>query len=128
METTIVYWGNIGIMEKKMETTLERGKQPAVTLPVKQPGRTWSALWYQLGPVRRTIVDVVGDRAAGCFQPLSGQSGPQAHAIIAVRHDGAVGSVSDACNCGQGFQEPGPCHRRASLFSLDLFVGFAHLV
>ena len=22
METTIVYWGNIGIMEKKMETTI----------------------------------------------------------------------------------------------------------
>ena len=23
METTIAYWGNIGIMEKKMETTVE---------------------------------------------------------------------------------------------------------
>ena len=30
METTIVYWGHIGIMEKKMETTIYNGDEKCV--------------------------------------------------------------------------------------------------
>ena len=44
METTIVYWGFIGIMEKKMETT---GAERAVAIQRKISRRASSSITWQ---------------------------------------------------------------------------------
>ena len=57
METTIVYWGNMGIMENKMETTIGRswhGPSRQVRGPI--PDQYWGHIGIMKKKMQTTII------------------------------------------------------------------------
>ena len=72
METTIVYWGNIGIMEKKMETTIVDIELNILPLLRNGPLRFQATHWTLLSSGSLATVGLCYSRAAWWESPNSG--------------------------------------------------------